>query len=88
MTIRIVLNVLLFVSILFFPWWLTLVFGLVLLIRYAAYEIILYGFFADTIYGIPLPEFYGIQFLCTAVFMIALFASFFIKKKIIFYQSA
>lgn len=88
MIVRITLNILLFLSILFFPWWVSLAIGLILLIRYTAYELLAYGFFADTVYGIPLPGLYNIQFLFTLVFFIALVASFYIKRKIIFYRTS
>lgn len=85
MKIRALLNILLGISIVFFPWQISLILGLLLLGLYPAYEVLFWSFFFDTLYGTAYLAFYNIQFLGTTVFFILLLISFVVKRKIIFY---
>lgn len=87
MILRIFLNIFILTSILFFPWWITLGIVLILLAIYNAYEVIVWGVFADALYSIPLVEFFNIQFIFTITFVLLLVISSFLKKKVIFYNS-
>lgn len=82
MIVRILLSLAVVMSILYFPWWMTLILCVILLIRYPAYELIAYGLFADALYAPPS----GIQYLFTFTFFLLLCVSFVIKSKIIFYH--
>ncbi len=70
MRIRLILNIALFISILFFPWYLTIILGLALVALYNSYEVLAWGFFADTLYATTLPALYGFQFIFTVIFLI------------------
>lgn len=87
MILRIFLNIFIFLSILFFPWWITLGVVLIILAIYNAYEVIVLGIFADALYSVPLVDFFNIQFVFTIIFVSLLVVSSFLKKKVIFYNS-
>ena len=87
MKTRLVLNICMGISILFFPWWVSLGLGLALLVMCKAYEVIAWGFLFDALYGAPLHSYYGIQYLGTLLFFALFIVSIFAKKKIIFYQN-
>ena len=86
MGVRSILNVLLFISILFLPWWVALAFAFVLLMLYPAFEILIWGLFFDSLYGTPVISLYSMQYLATYLMFIMLLISFFVKREIIFYQ--
>ncbi len=54
---RIVLNIIALVSLLFFPWWATLLVGIVgtIFLDYF-YELVVLGILLDVLYGIPSPS--------------------------------
>lgn len=87
MKTRVVLNIFLGISILFFPWWISLIIGLVLIMSCKAYEIIVWGLLFDALYGTSVNIFYNIQYLGTLVFFAFFLLSFALKRKIIFYQN-
>jgi len=88
MKTRIALNILLGISILFFPWWVSFIAGLTLLALHKAYEVVVWGLLFDALYGTPLEAFHNIQYLGTLVFFALFLLSIVVKKKIIFYQNA
>ncbi len=75
-----------FGSVLFLPWWITIIFAIGFLFMFNAYEIMLWGILADLLYGAPVESFYKIQFLFTIGFMLFFVASYFLKKKLMFYD--
>ena len=83
---RILLNIGLFISILFLPWWVSLCLGLVLVVYYVAYETILWALFYDSLYSAPLPEYYGFLYVATLLFFVLVILSVPVKKKMIFYD--
>lgn len=85
MASRIFLNVLIFLSILFFPWWITAFFALILLFSFEAAEVIIWGLLIDTLYGIPLAIFFHFTFVFTLLFMILFFVVQILKKRLVFY---
>lgn len=85
MTTRIFLNILIFSSILFFPWWVTVFLSLILLFSFEASEVIVWGLFIDVLYSTPLVIFFNFTFIFTLLFLILFFVVQVFKKRLIFY---
>lgn len=85
MPLRIFLNGCLLVSVLFFPWWLTIAFALLLVVSVRAYEILFWGFLLDVLYAAKLPDFFGIPILFTLCFGFIFIAVELIKPGLVFY---
>jgi len=83
---RISINILLFISILYFPWWATFLIALLLLALHSGVELLFWGVFADALFGTKLLFFYDVQFLFTLTFFALIFLALYIKKQIIFYN--
>ncbi len=73
---RIIANIILFVCILFAPWWLTIIFSIIFLFYFLDYyELIIAALFVDIIYGTPqnwifdLPLMYTVFSLVVFVFV-------------------
>lgn len=86
MVIRIILNISLLISILFLPWWVSILLGILILFLYKFYEIIIWGIFADSLYA-SIDGFFGIQFIFTLTFTFLFLISILMKKRIIFYNT-
>lgn len=87
MYLRLVLNILLFLTILFLPWWFVLLAALALLIVFDAYEILFWGLFIDALYGNPSTFIlFSFEYVFTIGFLAVLIISFIIKRKVIFYD--
>lgn len=84
--IRILLNLFLFFSILFLPWWFTLFAAVAFLFIFEAYEVLLWGLFADVLYSTPVPAYFNIEFLFTLLFFILFIGIHYIKKRLRFYN--
>lgn len=82
---RIVLNFILAASILFLPWWVSVLTGVLMLFLFEAYEIVVWGFVADQLYSVPNALFFNIEFLFTITFALLLFSISKFKKYVIFY---
>jgi hypothetical protein len=67
MVLRIFLNLCTLVSVLWFPWWLTIGFLVLLLAAARAYEVLFWGFILDALYGAPVPTFFNLPLLFTAI---------------------
>lgn len=85
MTLKIIFNLSIFASILFLPWWLTVIIAISFLFMFTSYEVILWGLFADILYSSPVLSFFNIEFLFTIVFIMLFIVVYFIKNKLIFY---
>lgn len=85
--LRIIINALLFSSILFFPWWITLFIAVAFLFMFEAYEVLLWGLFGDLLYGAPVAGFLNIEFLFTLLFILLFIGVYFLKKKLILYNA-
>ncbi len=83
---RISINILLFISVLYFPWWLTILIGILLLSLHNGVELLFWGLFADALFGVPLESFYGVQYLFTLLFFILIVLAVYVKQKMIFYN--
>ncbi len=69
----------------FLPWWITLIVVLGFLFKFKAYEIMLWGIFADILYSTSVPDFSNIQFLFTVSAVAIFITAYFIKKRLMFY---
>lgn len=83
---RISINILLLISILYFPWWITIAIALLLLVLHNGVELLFWGVFADSLFGTQLLYFYDIQYLFTLLFFSLIFIAMYLKKKVIFYN--
>ena len=86
MGLRIFLNVCVFLSILWFPWWVTIGFLLLLLGVSRAYEVLLWGVLLDVLYGAPLPDFFGVPLFFTLLCTLIVVVVEFIKPTLVFYE--
>jgi hypothetical protein len=84
---RIILNILLFVSILVLPWWVSVFLALAVLYYLRSFnEIVVYGLVWDILYGKFSPTFQILDYRLTLLFLFFLLSSFFIKKRLKFYD--
>jgi hypothetical protein len=83
---RVIFNILMLGSILFLPWWVTAIIAVGFLFKFKAYEVILWGVFADILYSSPAPSFYNIEFLFTIGAVVFFVLTYFIKKRLMFYD--
>ncbi len=74
-------------SILFLPWWVTAIIAVGFLYKFKAYEIMLWGVFADVLYSAPVESFYNVQFVFTIGALAMFVLSYFIKKRLMHYGS-
>lgn len=78
---RIFCDTSLLLSLLYLPWWLTALFGLIFLIYFNHfYEIIIIGAIADMIYGIPRKIFFDAEFVNTLAAILLYLFSIQLKK--------
>ena len=87
MLFRLIANVILFASLLFLPWWITIVIALIAVFVYNVfYELILWGVVGDLLYGAGVASFYALtSFLSTGALVLFLTAQY-LKEKIRFYN--
>ena len=86
MMLRIVLNILLGISVLALPWWVSIFIILSMLFLYRAYEVLAWALIADALYGWPLPVFFNIPILFTILVTLLFFATEYGKRYLVFYQ--
>ena len=86
MALRIFLNGCLLLSALWFPWWVTMGFVLLLLSVARAYEVIVWGIVLDTLYGAPVPRFFELPILFTLLCTLVVVVVEFIKPTLVFYE--
>jgi len=84
---RIVVDVLLFASILWLPWWCAalVAFGATFIFDWY-YEVVVAGFIADSLYGVPNARFHGFMFVATGISIILFFAALYARPKIRLYK--
>ena len=68
--LRTTLNILLAASILFLPWWISIVLAFSLLLLYSAYEVLFWGLIMDMFYSAPIGVFFGIELVFTILFVL------------------
>ena len=79
---RILLNGGLFVSILFFPWWITIFIGfIVVFLQKRFYEIIGLGMLCDLLYGTRSASLFGFNFFFTVGALALLYGAEYVKEK-------
>jgi len=83
---RVLLTTLFFLSIFLFPWYVTVLCALTLLILSPGYEIIIGGLVLDFLYGAVVPDLFSSPFSFTIFFTLMYIGSRFIKKRLVFYQ--
>jgi hypothetical protein len=84
---RIILNIILFISIIICPWWVSVILALAILYYLKNFpEIILYGLLLDIYYGKLSSTFHIFDYRFTLLFLILLLSSFYIKKRLKFYD--
>lgn len=88
MPIRILIDTILFLTILLLPPIFPIVISLCLLYFYEDfYEIIFVGMIIDTLYGRPITSLYNFSHPMTFIFTASFISSFFIKKRLKFYSN-
>ncbi len=84
---RFVSDILLLFSIIVMPWWLTVLFVIVLLFYFESfYEAIIAGFLIDFTYSIPTELLFGFRFIFTALFVILFLLSGPLKRRLRYYS--
>ena len=73
LSLRILFNIIMFSSVLFFPWWFTFVIAVFFLFFFDAYEVLFWGFLGDVLYGNPVPLYFNVPFLLTLVSLLLFF---------------
>ena len=82
---RIIFDVLLFLIVIIFPWWVSVLFGLFILYYLKSFfEFVLFGLLLDICYGTFSYPFNVLEYKFTLLFLVLLLSSFFIKKRIRF----
>jgi hypothetical protein len=84
---RIVFDVLLLLSAIACPWWFTGIFSIVILYYFKTFnEVILFGVIMDILYGGLSATFNWWDYKFTLFFLLLLITSYFIKKRLKFYN--
>lgn len=79
---RILINIIVFFSILFFPWWVAVFTGVVaVLLQRNFYEIMAWGVFYDLLYGTASIHILGFSFFFTAGAFILFYGAEFLKTR-------
>ena len=82
--LRIILNILIAISVLFLPWWVSAILALILLLLYTAYEVFFWGLAIDVFYSAPIGAFFGIEFIFVILFTVLFIFSRYCKKWFMF----
>ena len=84
---RILANAFILLSLFFFPWWVGVIFSLCALFLFKNfYELFIWAFIADLLYGVPVAAFYDFKFFLTFGALLAYGAVEWIKTQIRFYE--
>jgi hypothetical protein len=75
-----------FGSLLFLPWWFTVIAAIAFLAYFNAYEILFWGLFGDFLYSASVTEFFNFQFIFVSLFTLLFIGAYFLKKRLIFYN--
>jgi len=84
-SVRIALNIMTLTSVIILPWWVSVIFILVLITRYRAYEILFWGFLLDILYSSPIPSLLNTTLLFTIISLVVFILADITKKHLIFY---
>jgi hypothetical protein len=81
---RILTTAAFFVSILFAPWMLTVLIGIILLSAWRERSLLIIGgAMADALFGVPVPALGGFAFIYTALFALLIITELFLRKSMI-----
>jgi hypothetical protein len=85
---RVILGILVFLSIIWAPWWLTWSLAIIFLFYFSLYyEIFAWGIIYDALYGISLSEYWNVSYIFSIASIVLFIISFIIKKKLIIYEA-
>jgi len=88
MALRILANIILLISVLFWPFWLSLLLGLGAMIYFPIFgEAVLLFFISDLLYGTQEMKFFGITYISLIVSTLVLLIIEYFKKKLRFYPN-
>ncbi len=88
MALRILAIIVLLISVLFMPFWLSVLLGLGMIIYFPIFgEAVVIFFISDLLYGTQEIKFYGIAYISLIISIIVLVGLEFIKKKLRLYPS-
>ena len=82
---RLSLNGVLFGSVLFLPWWVTLFAIAVFIALRFAPEVLFWGLALDLLYGAPLPSFFTVPLVCTLTAVVLFSAAELLKRRLTLY---
>lgn len=78
---RIFSLLLFFASILFLPWYFSVVIGIFIISQWKAYtSAIIGGILLDTLYGGPIITLYGFAYIYTGLFVVLVILAFFLRR--------
>lgn len=86
--IRIFLDIMLFLSVLFAPWWASVLIAVTILSIADAFEVILAGVALDALYSTPLAGFAMIEVLFTILFAGLFISAWYVKRHLLVYEKA
>lgn len=75
-----------FGSLLFLPWWFTVIVAIGFLFMFNAYEILFWGLFGDFLYSAQVVNFFNTEFIFTIIFLLLFIGAYFLKKRLIIYN--
>lgn len=88
MPYRIILNLLLLLSVLFMPFWVSVLVGLAGIILFPFYiEALILFLLSDLLYGVEQDRFHGILFLSSIIILCSILLLEGLKKKLKFYDN-
>ncbi len=86
MVLRVLTSIILLVSVLFMPFWVSVILSLLGIIYFRYYfEAALILLISDVLYGVPEPKFFDMVFISSITAIIGIVLTEFIKKKLRFY---
>ncbi len=83
-TIRLLFNAAMLLSLIYFPWWITALIGLLFIVSLRPIEVVFWGIVIDAFGAAPVPAYGGFQYFFTFGFLLALTAARVVRKRILF----
>ncbi len=85
MNLRVPVATFFFLSIVLFPWWVSVVAAIALTFLSEGFEVVVGGFLADVLYATAVPSFHGFMFIMTAGALALFFTARVAKRYLIHY---
>jgi|GEM_PF-3729229 len=79
---RILFNFALLLSLLYFPWWITALIGVLFIVSEQPFEIVIWGILIDALAGAPVPSFLGVEMLFTLSFFALLIIARLVRERL------